>query len=44
LVPDVASRDVFVCGPASMMERMQGILRASGVPDQQIHFERFALL
>jgi predicted ferric reductase len=44
LVPDVASRDVFVCGPASMMERVQGILRASGVPDQQIHFERFALL
>jgi ferredoxin-NADP reductase len=44
LVPDVASRDVFVCGPASMMERMQEILRALGVPDQQIHFERFALL
>jgi predicted ferric reductase len=44
LVPDVASRDVFVCGPSSMMERMQEILRAVGVPDQQIHFERFALL
>ena len=44
LVPDVESRDVFVCGPASMMERMQEILRAIGVPEQQIHFERFALL
>ncbi|HVS07980.1 MAG TPA: ferredoxin reductase family protein [Candidatus Dormibacteraeota bacterium] len=44
LVPDVASRDIFVCGPASMMERVQGILRALGVPEQQIHFERFALL
>ncbi|HXN03109.1 MAG TPA: ferredoxin reductase family protein [Candidatus Dormibacteraeota bacterium] len=44
LVPDVDSRDVFVCGPASMMERMQEILTAIGVPPQQIHFERFALL
>jgi predicted ferric reductase len=44
LVPDVASRDVFVCGPAAMMERMQEILRALDVPDVQIHLERFALL
>src|SRR3984893_758924 len=44
LVPDVESRDVFVCGPASMMDRIQEILRAIGVPDSQIHFERFALL
>jgi predicted ferric reductase len=44
LVPDVESRDVFVCGPALMMERMQLILRDIGVPQQQIHFERFALL
>lgn len=44
LVPDVESRDVFVCGPASMMERMRDILHTIGVPDQQIHFERFALL
>ena len=44
LVPDVESRDVFVCGPASMMQRMQLILREIGVLEQQIHFERFALL
>ena len=44
LVPDVASRDVFVCGPASMMQRMQRVLRQLGVPEQQIHLERFALL
>jgi predicted ferric reductase len=44
LVPDVQSRDVFVCGPASMMERVQEILHTIGVPDQQIHLERFALL
>jgi predicted ferric reductase len=44
LVPDVESRDVFICGPASMMERLDGILRSIGVPAEQIHFERFALI
>jgi predicted ferric reductase len=44
LVPDVESRDIFVCGPASMMERVREVLHTIGVPNQQIHFERFALL
>ena len=44
LVPDVESRDIFVCGPASMMKRMQTVLTIIGVPAEQIHFERFALL
>src|SRR6202521_2830677 len=44
LVPDVEARDVFVCGPGSLMERMHEVLTAIGVPAQQIHFERFALL
>jgi predicted ferric reductase len=44
LVPDVDSRDVFICGPASMMARLDGILRTIGVPAEQIHFERFALI
>jgi len=44
LVPDVESRDIFVCGPASMMKRMQTVLTVIGVPAEQIHFERFALL
>jgi ferredoxin-NADP reductase len=44
LVPDVDSRDVFICGPASMMARLDGILRTIGVPAEQIHFEQFALI
>jgi len=44
LVPDVIGRDVFICGPRAMMLRAQIVLRTIGVPDQQIHFERFALL
>lgn len=44
LVADIEARDIFVCGPASMMERVREVLRTIGVPDRQIHFERFALL
>ena len=44
LVPDVLHRDVYICGPATMMEDLHVSLRALGVPDNQIHYERFALL
>jgi ferredoxin-NADP reductase len=44
LVPDIESRDVFICGPASMMRRVGAILRSIGIPEQQIHLERFALI
>jgi predicted ferric reductase len=44
LVPDIEARDVFVCGPGAMMQRVNAILHSIGVPDQQIHLERFALI
>ncbi|MFI8190047.1 ferric reductase-like transmembrane domain-containing protein [Streptomyces sp. NPDC085946] len=43
LVPDVADRDVFLCGPPPMMKTVLGTLRELGVPGPQIHFERFSL-
>ncbi|MEW2401137.1 ferredoxin reductase family protein [Streptomyces sp. NPDC046862] len=43
LVPDVADRDVFLCGPPPMMNAVLGSLRELGVPKPQIHFERFSL-
>ncbi|MFF3499773.1 ferric reductase-like transmembrane domain-containing protein [Streptomyces sp. NPDC003247] len=43
LVPDIADRDVFLCGPPPMMNAVLGSLRALDVPRQQIHFERFSL-
>ncbi|GGX42853.1 ferredoxin reductase family protein [Streptomyces fructofermentans] len=43
LVPDVAERDVFVCGPPGMTAAVLRTLRALGVPRKQIHFERFSL-
>ena len=44
LVPDLSVRDVFICGPAGMMRRMEAILHDIGMSDEQIHLERFALL
>jgi predicted ferric reductase len=43
LVPDVAQRDVYVCGPLDMMESTRQALRCSGVPRRRIHIERFTL-
>lgn len=43
LVPDIADRDVFLCGPPPMMNAVLGSLRELNVPKQQIHFERFSL-
>lgn len=43
LVPDAAARDVFLCGPPPMMAGIRVALRELGVPESQIHYERFAL-
>jgi len=43
LVPDIADRDVFLCGPPPMMNAVLGGLRELDVPKPQIHFERFSL-
>lgn len=41
LVPDIADRDVFVCGPASWAGDVRRAATAAGVPDQRIHLEDF---
>jgi predicted ferric reductase len=42
LVPDVADRDVYICGSDRMMDVVGRSLRALHVPEAQIHIERFA--
>ena len=39
--PDIANRDVFICGPVSMMAAVEKSLLECGVPRSQIHSERF---
>ena len=41
LVPDLAERDVYVCGPVSMTAAMRASLRSAGVPDRHIVSEAF---
>jgi predicted ferric reductase len=43
-VPDIAERDVFVCGPPAMTAAVLRSLRALAVPRSQIHAERFRLV
>jgi predicted ferric reductase len=43
LVPRIADRDVYICGPPAMMDATRQALDQLGVPEEQIHSERFAL-
>jgi predicted ferric reductase len=43
LVPDVADRDVYLCGPAGLIEESVKALRRAGVPRRQIHLATFEL-
>jgi predicted ferric reductase len=42
-VPDIADRDVFVCGPPAMTAAVLRSLRTLAVPRSQVHAERFSL-
>lgn len=42
LVPDIADRDVFVCGPEGLISTVVRSARALGVPRASIHFEELS--
>jgi predicted ferric reductase len=42
IAPDVAHRDVYLCGPAAWMAAVRAALRDAQVPNSQIHCEDFA--
>ncbi len=42
LVPDVAERDAYLCGPEAWLKAATRALRAAGVPARRIHTEIFA--
>jgi predicted ferric reductase len=44
LVPDIAERDVYVCGPVAMIARVEASLDQLGVPRSRVHAERFSFL
>jgi predicted ferric reductase len=43
LVPDLARRDVYVCGPAGFSDLVVASAREAGVPGDRIHVESFSL-
>ncbi|MFC7277691.1 ferric reductase-like transmembrane domain-containing protein [Paractinoplanes rhizophilus] len=42
IVPDVARREAFLCGPPAWMAAVRADLRAAGLPAGRIHSEEFA--
>lgn len=42
-VPDIADRDVFLCGPPGMTDAARGAVRDAGVRSDRVHHESFAL-
>jgi predicted ferric reductase len=44
LVPDIADRDVYVCGPPAMTTAVLRSLRELRIPSRQTHAERFSLV
>jgi ferredoxin-NADP reductase len=41
LAPNLLDRDVYLCGPPSMATAVRRSLRQAGLPDYQLHEERF---
>ncbi len=42
LVPDFLERDIYICGPPVMMDKLVAMFRALGVPKRRLHFEKFS--
>jgi predicted ferric reductase len=40
-IPDIADRDVFICGPSAWTDGFERLVLAAGVPADQIHTESF---
>jgi predicted ferric reductase len=43
LVPDLADRDVYLCGPKPMLKSLTILVRRMGVPRRRLFWEKFSL-
>lgn len=41
IFPDLANSDLYLCGPTAWLELVEDEARAAGLPQQQLHTERF---
>ncbi len=44
LVPDVANRTIFMCGPEDLITSVRTAAARLGIPDDRVHAESFSLL
>lgn len=42
LIPDIARREIFLCGPPSLMRAVRRSVQQAGVPTRHIHIDQFA--
>ncbi|WP_369371675.1 ferric reductase-like transmembrane domain-containing protein [Promicromonospora sp. Populi] len=42
MVPDIADRDAFICGPSPWIRSVRRSLKAVGMPERNVHHEDFA--
>jgi ferredoxin-NADP reductase len=42
LVPDIAERDVYLCGPEPLQDALIESATRAGVPPSQLHHESFS--
>lgn len=40
-IPDIADRDVYVCGPEAWTDTIRRVTRAAGLPEDCLHIENF---
>jgi len=41
-VPDIAERDVYVCGPQPWTDLVRATLLQAGLPEDRVHVESFS--
>lgn len=39
--PDLAARDIMICGPPPMIDALRSQLDAKGIPKRRVHYEKF---
>jgi predicted ferric reductase len=42
LVPDIASRDVYACGPGALVDAVREAVHVLGIPGDRVHHEAFS--
>jgi ferredoxin-NADP reductase len=41
MVPDLARREAYLCGPPAMIRSLERNVRRAGVPNEHIHIDKF---